>query len=161
MSSGKLIKLIVSIGICQIAGAIGGLLTGTSVKTWYPGIAKPGFTPPGWVFGPVWITLYLMMGIALYLIWNTPVEKFPGKIKPAIVLFAVQLVLNVLWSFCFFYLRSPLYGMIEIILLLGAIVWTTWLFFRINPVAGYLMVPYIAWVSFAAFLNYSIWKLNS
>jgi len=154
----KIFKLLISILICQLAGVIGGFFTAHSVKTWYQSINKPSFTPPDWLFGPVWILLYLLMGVALFLIWDLKAEP---KARPiALILFFVQLGLNTLWSFLFFYLQNPLLGLIGIIILLLFIVITAWTFFRLYPLAGYLMVPYILWVSFATVLNYSLWTLN-
>lgn len=158
MNSAKILRLIVSVGVCQLAGIIGGLFTASSVSTWYSGIEKPVFNPPNWIFGPVWITLYFIMGVALYLVWDT--EAAAAMKKNAIILFSVQLILNVLWSYCFFYLRSPLLGLIEITVLLVFILLATWWFFKIRPLAGYLMIPYIMWVSFATLLNVYLWKLN-
>jgi tryptophan-rich sensory protein len=151
-------KLIVSIIICQLAGIIGGLFTSRNIPTWYQTIKKPGFTPPNWIFGPVWIFLYLLMGIALYLVWKS---ADPGKTKSlALFFFFAQLVLNVLWSFLFFFLKNPLAGFIDIIVLLISILVTTLLFYPLNKVAALLLVPYILWVTFASVLNYSIWQLN-
>ena len=156
--TGKIIKLIASIVICQLAGVIGALFNGTAVKTWYVGIAKPAFTPPGWVFAPVWITLFLLMGISLFLVWNADADP---KIKQtALVLFFIQLVLNTCWSYFFFYLNSPLAGFIEIIILWIFILLTVLRFYAVRPAAAFLLVPYILWVSFAAFLTFSIWQLN-
>ncbi len=158
MNGNQIIKLLVSIIGCQLAGVIGGLFTAASVKTWYSTIIKPSFNPPNWIFGPVWISLYLMMGLAFFLVWTT---KLTSHKTPAMILFVVQLLLNILWSYSFFYLRNPLAGLVVIIILLVFILLTVWQFFLCRPLAGYLMVPYILWVSFATFLNYSIWKLNS
>lgn len=151
-------KLILSIGICQLAGLIGGLWTRESVGTWYATIEKPAFTPPGWVFGPVWISLYIMMGIALYLVWRSSSVHSPKTL--AFVAFGAQLVLNTLWSYFFFYLKNPLAGLVEIVILWIAILLTIVLFYQIRKGAAFLMVPYLLWVSFAAVLNASIWYLN-
>jgi len=151
-------KLIVSLAACQAAGIVGGLFTASSIGSWYAGLNKPSFNPPNWVFGPVWITLYVLMGIALYLIWT---GDFPGKTKQtAMVLFVIQLVLNMLWTFFFFYLQKPFLGLIEIIVLLVFIVLTMWKFYSLRPAAAYLMVPYFLWVGFAAVLTFSLWDLN-
>jgi benzodiazapine receptor len=156
--SKKLLKIIFSLLICQLAGLIGAIFNGTAVKTWYAYINKPGFTPPNWIFGPVWITLYLLMGISLFLVWNADIDT---KAKQtALVLFFIQLILNTLWSYFFFYLQSPLYGLIEIVILSIFIILTILRFFPIRPLAGFLLVPYALWVGFAAALNYSIWHLN-
>lgn len=154
----NVMKLIGSILVCQLAGIIGGIFTQSSVQSWYAAIRKPGFTPPGWVFGPVWIVLYLLMGVALYLIWNTGVASRARHI--ALILFFIQLGLNILWSFLFFYLKNPMLGFIEILILLVFIILTAWKFFGLNQLAGVLFLPYILWVSFASFLNYFMWVLN-
>jgi tryptophan-rich sensory protein len=141
-----------------LAGLIGAFFNSTAVKTWYAHINKPGFTPPNWIFGPVWITLYLLMGISLFLVWNAEINT---KVKQtALIFFFIQLILNTLWSYFFFYLHSPLYGLIEIVILLVFIILTMVRFFPIRPLAGFLLVPYVLWVGFAAVLNYSIWQLN-
>jgi len=152
----KFLKLIISIIICELAGIIGSFFTASSVSSWYAELAKPQFTPPGWVFAPVWTTLYLLMGVAAFLVWTSPVSK--GK-KVALIIFAVQLVLNTLWSIIFFGLRSPLGAFIEIIFLWLAILAAIIAFSRISKPAAWLLLPYILWVSFAAYLNYAILKL--
>lgn len=154
----KIFKLIASILICQLAGVFGGIFTRHSVRTWYQTINKPSFTPPDWLFGPVWILLYFLMGISLFLIWNLKIESKARQVT--LILFFIQLGLNILWSFLFFYLQNPMLGLLDIIILLFFIVLTAWTFYRLNPLAGYLLVPYILWVSFATVLNYSIWSLN-
>ncbi|MGM5488579.1 MAG: TspO/MBR family protein [Nanobdellota archaeon] len=148
-------RLIASLIICQLAGIIGSVFTVSSVSTWYVTLAKPVFNPPGWVFGPVWTVLYLLMGISLYLVWNNK-----NRTTKALVIFAVQLVLNSLWSILFFGLQSPLIAFIEIIVLWVAIVASIVQFYRISRPAAYLLIPYLLWVSFAAVLNLSIVLLN-
>lgn len=150
----KIWKLIISIIIPFLASAIGGLFTASSVSTWYVTLVKPSFNPPSWVFGPVWTILYLMMGIALYLVW---IKK--NEIK-AFIVFAIQIVLNALWSVLFFGLQKPLYAFIEIIFLWVAILFTIFYFYRINKTSAYLLIPYILWVSFASVLNFYIYILN-
>lgn len=147
-------KLIASIVICQLAVVIGSFFTVSSVSTWYAELAKPTFSPPSWVFAPVWIFLYLLMGIALYLIWVKNSQL-------AISLFAVQMLLNISWSFLFFGLRSPLLGLIDIILLLLAILISIKVFYKVSKNAAFLFVPYFLWVAFATMLNYGIWILNA
>lgn len=154
----NIIRLIVSIIVCQCAGFIGSIATSRSVSTWYPTLQKPPFTPPNWLFAPAWITLYLLMAIAAFLIWRTGLEK--SSTRTALIIFLVQLVLNALWSFAFFGLQSPLYGAIVIVALWLAILFTILKFFPISRAAGILMIPYILWVSFAAVLNISILVLN-
>lgn len=151
--------LAASIIICLMAGFIGSVFTIDSIQTWYPGIEKPFFNPPNWVFGPVWTTLFVLMGISLYLVWSRGIKTNDAKI--ALTLFSAQLALNVLWSIIFFSMKSPLYAFIEIIILWTAILFTIINFYKISKTAGYLLVPYIMWVSFAAVLNLSIVLLNS
>jgi len=144
--------------LCLMAGGIGSIFTFQSIPTWYAGLNRPDFSPPNWVFGPVWTTLYIMMGIAAYLVYAKGIRK--KETKTALALFSVQLVLNTLWSILFFGLQSPLYGFICIIALWLAIAATIWKFYGIDKNAGLLMVPYILWVSFASVLNFFIWMLN-
>jgi benzodiazapine receptor len=152
-------KLIASIVVCQLAGVIGSIFTRSAIPAWYATLKKPSFTPPNWVFSPVWITLFVLMGIAAFLVWNKGLSD--QRVKTALGIFVVQLILNVLWSAMFFGLRSPLAGLIEISVLWVAILLTILYFFRVSEAAGILLIPYILWVSFAAVLNFSIWKLNS
>jgi translocator protein len=152
------LKLAASIILCQMAGFIGSLFTISSVSTWYLTLEKPSFNPPSWLFGPVWISLYFIMGISFYLIWNDGVKSRSSK--TALILFGIQLVLNSLWSIIFFGLKMPLFAFLEIILLLAAILLAIWHFNRISKTASYLLVPYFLWVSFAAILNFSIYWLN-
>ena len=153
------IKLLISLAICFAAEGLGGLFTAQSVGAWYLTLQKPAFTPPGWLFGPVWTLLYLMMGIALYSIWNTAGSGAQGR--SALTLFALQLLLNVAWSAVFFGRQSPLGGLLIIVALLLALALTIWRFRRISPLAAGLLLPYLAWTSFAAVLNFAIWRLNS
>jgi translocator protein len=155
----KDLKMLVAfILVCELAGAIGALFTTPSIPVWYASLQKPTFSPPSWVFFPVWTTLYAMMGIACYLVW----EKGFGKkeVRDAISVFFAQLVLNAGWSIAFFGLRSPLAGLAMIALLWLAIAWSAILFHRISKTAGLLMIPYLAWVSFASVLNLAIVLLN-
>lgn len=150
--------LISVILICQLAGGIGSFFTTPAIPTWYADLAKPSFSPPNWLFGPVWILLYTLMGIAAYLIWKQGFNK--KEIKIALAIFAIQLVLNVLWSVIFFGLRSPLFAFLEIIFLWIFVLLTLLSFYKISKPAGLLLLPYILWVSFAAILNLSIARLN-
>lgn len=152
----KIWKLIISILIPFVASAIGSLFTANSISNWYVDLIKPSFNPPNWIFGPVWTMLYLLMGIALYLIW---VKKSKNN-KPAFIAFGVQLFLNAMWSILFFGLKSPLYAFIEIIVLWVAILTTIIYFYKVNKTSAYLLIPYILWVSFAAILNLAILLLN-
>jgi len=154
----QIIKLVVSIVICQLAGFMGSLLTTPSIPTWYASLNKPSFNPPNWVFAPVWTTLFVLMGISAYLVWNQGLQNAP--VKRALIMFLVQLALNVFWSFLFFKLQSPTYAFVEITVLWIAIALTIVAFFRISRPAALLLIPYIVWVSFAAVLNSSIARLN-
>ncbi len=147
-------KLVLSIIICELAGIIGSVFTFSAITTWYAFLNKPWFSPPNNVFGPVWTVLYLLMGISLYL----ALEK--GLTEKARNFFGLQLGLNALWSILFFGLRSPLLGLIEIIVLWLAIVFTIKEFYSIEKKSAYLLVPYLLWVSFATLLNFSIWIIN-
>ena len=152
-------KLIAAIAICQLTGAIGSLFTFSAIPSWYTTLVKPSFTPPNWVFGPVWILLYALMGIAVYLVYETKVKN--KKLKEfALALFGIQLILNAIWSIVFFGMQNPLGGLIVIVLLWLSIAATMVKFYEINKIAEILMIPYILWVSFATALNYWIWALN-
>jgi len=131
--------------------------TQTSVTTWYPTLTKPGFTPPNWLFAPVWTVLYAFMGIAAALVWRSG-EEPPAR--QALWWFGIQLLLNGGWSFAFFWARSPALGLVVIGLLWAAVVGTTERFFRVRTAAGGLLVPYLLWVTYAAALNGGIWLLN-
>lgn len=151
-------KLVVSIILCNLAGFLGTFATQTGPGSWYDLLVKPPFNPPSFVFAPVWTTLFVLMGIALYLVWMEGTSR--PEVRTALGVFGVQLVLNVLWSYAFFAFRSPLLGLIDIVLLWAAIAATIVLFFRINRTAAYLLVPYLLWVTFATVLTYSILLLN-
>ncbi len=158
MRTPEFLKLIIAVVICELAGIVGAFFTASAIPEWYGGLAKPALNPPGWVFGPVWTALYLLMGISVYLIWREGRER--REVRFALIAFAIQLILNAIWSPLFFGARSPFLGLIDIILLWLAVLWTMALFFRISKSAGWLLVPYLLWVSFAAYLNFSIWLLN-
>ena len=150
-------KLIASILLCQLAGAIGSLATVQNITGWYLTLNKPFFTPPNWAFGPVWLTLYLLMGISLFMVWNKGLNK---KTRPAIQIFGLQLGLNILWSIVFFGLQSIFAGLVVIVLLWLAILWTKLRFWKISKPAAWLLVPYIVWVTIATALNAGVWLLN-
>ena len=141
-----------------VVGAGSGFATMGGVRDWYPTLVRPSFAPPTWVFGPVWTTLYLMMGFAAWLVWQR--RGTGAQVRTALVLFTVQLVLNALWSPLFFGLRSPGLALAEIVVLWWAILATLVVFWKVRPVAGGLLVPYLAWVSFATILNAGFWLLN-
>ena len=152
-------KLIVSIIIPVAIGATAGFFTATGVDSWYQTINKPSWNPPSWIFAPVWTILYIMMGIALFLVWKS--NNNEALKKRAMILFFVQLVLNFFWSFIFFDQQQPGWALVEIIAMGVAILLTIFAFAKVNKIAAWLLVPYISWVSFASILNYTIWKLNS
>lgn len=136
----------------------GSLVTTPNIPTWYAGLAKPGFTPPNWLFGPVWTTLYVMMAYAIWRILSLPKDQ-PGR-TAAVAAFFVQLALNSLWSFAFFGARSPVAGLVVIAALIVAILATIRAFWPLDRLAAWLLVPYLAWVSYATALNGAIWHLN-
>ncbi|MCP5111321.1 MAG: tryptophan-rich sensory protein [bacterium] len=147
--------LVLSIVLCFAASGIGSLFTAASVSTWYQALERPAWNPPDWVFGPVWSALYLSMAIAARLVWR----RRERTARPLLI-FGVQLFLNVLWSALFFGLRSPGTAFVGILLLWAAILATIQAFARISRPAGWLLIPYLLWVTFAAALNFSIWRLN-
>jgi tryptophan-rich sensory protein len=151
-------KILILIIVCLSIGYFAGKVTQNGIETWYNTLEKPFFNPPNWLFAPVWTVLYFGIAIAGGLIWDK-IDTHPLARK-ALLFFAAQLLLNTLWSFLFFGLKNPLVALIEIILLLLVIYETYLLFSKINSVAGYLFIPYFLWVSFAMFLNASIWWLN-
>jgi len=150
----KWITLVLAILACEAAGFIGGFLTASSVTTWYATLAKPAFNPPSWLFGPVWTALYAAMGVALWLAWVGDAPA--GKKRIGVGLFAAQLALNVLWSFLFFGLRSPLLAFVELLVLWVFILMTILAFRPLSRAASFLLVPYLLWVSFAGILNLAI-----
>ncbi len=155
----KYVKILLCVITCIGVGYLSGMATQSSVTTWFPTLTKPSFNPPSWVFAPVWSLLYMMMGIAAGLVWNR-IDYEKGAVKKALVFFVIQLALNALWSILFFGIRNPFLAFIEIILLWLMIYETYVQFGKIDKIAGYLFIPYILWVSFAAVLNGSIWWLN-
>ena len=154
----NLSALVAFVVLCELAGVIGSLFTISAIPTWYAALRKPWFTPPNWLFGPIWLTLYFLMGISLYLVFESKRNK--AKEKPALCAFGIQLFLNVLWSVLFFGMHYLLYGFIEIVLLWISIAVTIILFFKVSKVAAYLLLPYILWVTIAASLNYYVFILN-
>ncbi len=150
-------KFIVCLITCFGAGAIGGLFTKLSVNSWYAQLIKPEFSPPGWVFAPVWNFLYFLMAVSFYLVWVS--DKSKDK-NTALLFFIGQLLVNVAWSAVFFGLRSPAGGFFIIIILIVLIACTIFYFARISKKAAYLLLPYLAWVCFAGCLNYYLWILN-
>ncbi len=174
-------KLLLSVIICELAGAVGSIFTSPAINSWYKGLNKPSFNPPAWIFGPVWAIIFLLMGISLYLVWskkwvvhnkisksktkswNSWSQKFyDGKWQTAniVMIFAFQLILNVLWSIIFFGLHSPAVALCELLMLFFAVVFTIINFYRVSKNAAWLLLPYIFWLLFAMILNYFIVILN-
>ena len=152
------LKAVVSLALPQVAGLTAAAFTVTGEGSWYRTIQKPSWNPLGWLFAPVWTTLYILMGIAFFIIWKSVADE---KIKrPAMAFWVIQLVFNFFWTIIFFYTKQIGYAFAEIVLLWLLILITIFLFSRISKLAAWLLVPYISWVSFAAMLNYAIWELN-
>ncbi|MCX7766736.1 MAG: tryptophan-rich sensory protein [Candidatus Sumerlaeia bacterium] len=147
----------VSIMICLMAGFIGSIVTTPAIPDWYATLQKPAFTPPNWVFAPVWTTLYVLMGISLFLVWRLPFTKTTAS---AIIVFGIQLFFNICWSILFFGFKSPLLAFIDIIFLWIAILLTIIKFYKVSAIASLLLIPYLLWVSFASILNLAIVVLN-
>ena len=158
LASRQAIGLVVAIVLCFAAAGLGGLVTTPQIPNWYATIAKPTWTPPDWIFGPVWTLLYLMMAVAAWLVWR---QNGFADAKLPLTLFAIQLALNSLWSVLFFGLQNPGAAAVEIILLWAAILATLIAFWKLSKWAGGLLAPYLAWVSFATVLNVAIWRLNA
>jgi tryptophan-rich sensory protein len=155
----NIVKLVICCAVPFLVGLMGSLFTtADSLGNWYANLNKPAFNPPNWIFGPVWTTLYIMMGISAFLIWRKGLDS--KLVRVALVCFIVQLILNAIWTPLFFGLRSPLAGLIDIILLLSVIDLTVMLFLRISKPAALLLVPYVLWVLFATILNASVYLLN-
>lgn len=151
-------RLLVALAVPQLVGVSAAVATARGVREWYPSLVKPGFTPPAWLFGPVWTALYLAMGVTLWILWRRLGED--ARASAALIAFAIQLVLNGLWSVLFFGLRSPGAALADIVALWLAIGGTIVLAWRVSSTAGLLLVPYWGWVTFAGVLNASIWMLN-
>lgn len=154
---GRFIGLLLFIGICLAVGWFGSLVTTPAIPNWYAGLEKPSWTPPSWVFGPVWTALYILMGIAAWLVW---VKRGFAGAPFAMTIFFVQLALNFLWSYTFFGLQMPGLAFAVIIVLWIAILATIIAFWRYSVAAGVLLIPYIAWVTYASTLNFGVWRMN-
>lgn len=150
------IKILVCVLLCAGLGFASGFSTANEINGWYSQIQKPSWNPPNWIFGPVWTSLYILMGIAAGIVWNS---KDDEKVR-ALLLFILQFMFNLAWSYIFFARHEIGMAFAEIIIMLLLIILTTISFFRVKKIAGYLMVPYILWVSFATCLNGAIWMLN-
>ena len=181
MKLDNLFKLVIAVAVSELAGIIGSVFTVTSIQNWYATIMKPPLNPPNWIFAPVWTAIFILMGISLYLVWserfvvknelkipkrrvwnNWSGKLLSGKWQKAniILIFILQLILNVLWSIIFFGAHSPGAAFFELLMLWFAIIFTIINFCRVSKTAALLLLPYILWVSFAAILNYFIWILN-
>lgn len=158
MTKGNILKLVISLTLPLAVGYIGSIFTGNSIDDgWYASLNQPSFNPPSSVFGPVWTVLYILMGISLYMVW----KEVPGrKRENALGVFVLQLLLNFLWSLFFFYFKDIEIALLDIIALWISIVIMIWMFFRVKPLAGWLNVPYLLWVSFATALNIAYYILN-
>ena len=154
MKPENIIKLVFSISICQLAGVMGSIFTSPSIPVWYATLQKPYFSPPNWIFAPVWILLFTLMGISLYLILIENLND--NTVKIGIAIFSFQLLLNISWSFLFFNLHNILNALFEIIFLWIAIFLTIYQFWKINKKSSYLLVPYLLWVTFTTILNFTI-----
>jgi tryptophan-rich sensory protein len=155
----KTVKIAIALIVCLLVGYSASVVTRPSVETWYPTIVKPIFNPPNWIFMPMWTLLYILMAVAAGLVWDK-IKEQNEVVKKALAFFLIQLTLNAIWSYLFFGLKNPMLALIEIALLWLMIYETYLKFIKINKTAGYLLIPYLAWVAFAAILNASIWWLN-
>jgi tryptophan-rich sensory protein len=155
-TSTQWLMLIVFLGICLGVGGLGSIPTAKSVRDWYPTLRKPPGTPPSWVFGPVWTTLYVLVAISAWLVWR----EYGWGARAALMIFCAQLALNLAWSGIFFGARQIGFALVEIVILCFAILFTALIFYPLNAVAAYLLVPYLAWAMYAAYLNCGIWVLN-
>jgi benzodiazapine receptor len=153
----KLLKLLLSIILCEGIGILGSIFTISSITGWYSHLNKPIFNPPNWIFGPVWTTLYLLIGVSLYLVLEKKLKKEKNII---LFVFFLQLFLNFLWSVIFFGMHLPIVAFVEIFFLWGSIVWLVVNFYKLSKSASLILVPYLCWVSFAAILNLTVAILN-
>ncbi|MGY3055202.1 benzodiazapine receptor [Pedobacter sp. UYEF25] len=154
----NLAALIINIALTLGVGSLGAWATVGGIKSWYPNLNKPTFNPPNWLFGPVWTMLYILIGISAYLVWQkrSSIAHFPRTIA----IYLIQLILNLAWSFIFFYMHEIGFALAEIILLFMMILFNGFYFYRISKWAGFLFIPYLLWVAFASFLTFSIFMLN-
>lgn len=159
MKRKDVLALAVSIGVCLSAGIFGSIFTASEIPTWFAALAKPAWSPPNWAFGPVWTTLYVLMGVSAWLIWRTGWKR--KDVKTALGIFAAQLALNALWSLIFFGWHQLGWAFLEVILLWVAILVTIVFFAKISRPAAWLLAPYLAWVTLASILNFTIWQLNA
>lgn len=154
----QVVGLVLAVLLPLAVGALGSVPTFGAVRQWYPTLVRPSFAPPTWVFGPVWTTLYVMMGVASWLVWRQGLAR--PEVRTALIFYAIQLAFNLAWSWLFFGMRSPLLALLEILVLLALIAVTALRFAAASRGAAMLMAPYGAWVAFAALLNGGFWWLN-
>lgn len=152
-------KLAIAIVICELTGIVSGLISQSDLNSWYRTLEKPSWNPPSWLFGPVWTTLYILMAVALWLVWKHDTRE--SLKQRAMWVFALQLFLNFCWSILFFNLHSPELAFVDIVIMLITIAITIFLFYRISRPAAYLLIPYLAWVCFATILNYTLMTMNN
>ncbi len=152
-----ILALVLLVGLCLGVGGLGGAVTAESVTTWYATLNKPSFNPPNWIFGPVWTALYILMGVAAWRVWRAADRD---TARGPLAVFALQLAVNLGWSVAFFGLRNPGLAVVVILLLDLLVLATALMFRRIDRLAAWLLVPYLAWISFATLLNVTIWRLN-
>jgi tryptophan-rich sensory protein len=158
MKKGTIIKIIISVSICLLVGFLSSIATQSSVNTWYETLEKPFFTPPNYLFGPVWTFLYILMGISAGIVWSRGLHHI--WVKTALYHFVFQLLINALWSLVFFSLQEVFWALFTIIILLTLIILTIKWFKVVNKTAAYLLIPYLLWVLYATALNFEIWRLN-
>jgi len=156
--SQQILGLIFLLAICLGVGVLGAIATTPEIDGWYRTLQKPSWNPPDWIFGPVWSTLYVLMAVAAWLVWRRGGFK---AAKLPLVLFGLQLVLNTAWSWIFFHFHQPGWAFVELIGLWVTVAAVTVAFFRVNKTAGFLLIPYLAWITFAGVLNLTIWRMNS
>ncbi len=155
----QVIEILVAIVLCEAAGLLGSVFTASAIPTWYTTLIRPELAPPNWIFGPVWTTLFALMGVSAWLIWRQGTKQ--AAVKNALAIFVLQLAVNVAWSVAFFGLQSPGSAFTVILLLWVLIAATIVTFAKLSKPAAALLVPYLLWVSFATYLNYAFWLLNS
>jgi translocator protein len=151
-------RLAISLILPQLAGFIGSFFTVSAIPNWYATLQKPSFSPPNWLFGPMWILLYCLMGVSVYLVWQKIEED--KKAKKAVWLFWIHLVFNAIWSIVFFGLQNPSLAFANLFIIWILIIALMIIFWKINKNSTYLLIPYLLWVSFAGILNFFIWRLN-
>ncbi len=152
-----ILALVLLVGLCLGVGGLGGAVTAESVTTWYATLNKPSFNPPNWIFGPVWTALYILMGVAAWRVWRSADRD---TARGPLAVFALQLAVNLGWSVAFFGLRNPGLAVVVILALDLLVLATALMFRRIDRLAAWLLVPYLAWISFATLLNVTIWRIN-